>query len=137
MTASPFDGMIRLGQANMQLGFFLGDTFRAGMQRLTEIGAKLFAECSTEADAVARRVSASTKVADGEDVHPGQWDDIVTDMEALRLEMAEGIMTAWDEWRKSWMDGEDSATDEAARSTPLILNPWPVCGEKKSGKTSD
>lgn len=133
MTASPFDGMVRLGQANMQLGFVLADTYRAGMQRMAEIGAKLFGECSTEADAVAKRMSASAK-ADDEDVHPGQWDDIVTDMEALRLEMAEGVMAACDEWRKSWLGGANNVADEARKSTPLILNPWPVGGEKGGKK---
>ncbi|AMK22980.1 MULTISPECIES: hypothetical protein [Sphingomonadaceae] len=124
-------GVAGLSEANMRLALRLGDGLRAAWERLSQIGEKAFIECGAEGSAMLRR-AANTGGSDGEDdVRPGRWEDIIADIEEWRLEAAEGLVAAWQDWQRAWAGGGTMARPAEERGE-LVLTPWPVVLTEKA-----
>lgn len=121
----PLGGIIGLNEANLRLGLTLGHRLLAAWARLGEIAEKAFAEFDAERSATLRHVASPGRSHGGDDVHPGQWEDIIADIEKWRLEVTEGFVAAWQDWQRGWTHG--AIVDQPAQDRgELVLTPWPV-----------
>lgn len=87
----PLTAVATLSEANVRLALTLADRFRAALERLGQIGEKVLTECDTEGRIVLRRAFEPGRADIGDDVRPGQWEDVIADLEEWRLEVTEGV----------------------------------------------
>lgn len=121
----PLTAVATLTEANVRLALTLADRSRAALERLGQIGEKVLTECDAEGRIVLRRAFEPGRADIGDDVRPGQWDDVIADLQEWRLEVTDGFVAAWQDWQSAWA-GCGIGDQPAQGRGDLILTPWPV-----------
>ncbi|SEQ98738.1 hypothetical protein [Sphingobium sp. YR768] len=118
--AQPLENVVALAQANIRLGLKLAETWRESGQKLIELGTKGVAEIGEET----RVALASSLSADkGTSVNSvnGHWQDMLAEVEAVRIATAQEMEAAVGDWRKSWAE---ALTLDANLPAETLFKPW-------------